>query len=256
MSICTPLSMPEAQAFWLRRLPELYGETVNYLRKAPLTRPGGGPRSQRGCQPDDATHAQRELNFSLARAALVADEALHEDIVQELGIRFFRNVERGRIWAGTHAVTDRRTKKEKSVAYVDCWLSKVHRRVAREYARAEARQYLHRCAVPTDDDGGKGSPPVASAIAGSQVPSPEDVASAREMLSALETSLMSYSERESDIFLLYVSGYSHKEIATALRITEGTARTSVHRTRTRLLQEAEETGTKHGGHLTQERRVA
>lgn len=251
MTIRMPLSMPEAQAFWLRRLPDLYGETVNYLRRAPLTRPKGIPKVQEASPPNTSERTQREFNFFLARAALVADEALHEDIVQELGMRFFRSVKRGRIWAGNQTVTDARTKKEKVVAYADCWLSRVHRRVAREVARAEARQYLHRCHVPSDDDGGMGAPLSAPARA----TSPEATASDRETISALERRLMSFPERDTGIFLRHLAGHSHKEIAADFRITEATTRTSVHRTRMRLLHEAGETGHDYGRLLAKEQQV-
>lgn len=127
----TPLTMPEATAIWLRRLPDLYVDTVNYLRKAPLTRParkadlgetGGAERKPR---------SRSAFNLASTREMLVTNVDLHEEIVQELAVRFFRAVGRGKVWAGTQVVRNKRTGEAREVASVDCWLSRVHKRVAR-----------------------------------------------------------------------------------------------------------------------------
>jgi DNA-directed RNA polymerase specialized sigma24 family protein len=240
----TPLSMPEAHAVWLHRLPGLYGETVNYLRKAPLTRLTRKAKSQtQEAVPQEHERAPLcELNLSLARATLVMDEGLHEDIVQELGIRFFRNVARGKVWAGTQIVKDRRTKKDKEVTYVDCWLNRVHKRVARACACAEAREHLHRKSFQWSGGAGDEIPLLPGLDEASGKPSPEQITSVREILSALSRRLTLLVEREREIFFRYLDGDSYLEIATDLGMAEQTARSSVHRTRKKLLLEAEGTG--------------
>jgi RNA polymerase sigma factor (sigma-70 family) len=237
-----PLSIQEAEAIWRNRRSKLLAETANYLRNPSLTRPKAKAKVQQIQQHEHTDPIPRELNLSLARAAIAANEPLHEDIVQELGIRFFRRVEARKVWDGAQIVKDRRTGKEREVAFVDCWLSRVHRRVARELARTEARQYLYRCVGSSDGNGGDGAPPAAAAIVASRQPTPEDLVSARERLWALEERLASFPERERRIFLLHHCDYSSREIAADLGITEGAARTSIHRIHMRLRQEARETG--------------
>jgi RNA polymerase sigma factor (sigma-70 family) len=241
----TPLSMSEAETVWLCRLPQLYVETVNYLRKAPLTRPKRKKEeAQPGSRPKRAKPTGLVLNLALARKVLVTNERLHEDIVQELGGRFFRKVERGKIWAGTQIVKDKRTKKEKEVACVDCWLSKVHKRVARELACTEARQYLYRNASPAYEGHGGEAPTAPELDIATKGASPEQIVSARETLSSFASRLACLPDRERQIFLRHVFGDSHQKIAKDFGMTEAAARTSVHRTRTKLLQQAEETGHK------------
>jgi RNA polymerase sigma factor (sigma-70 family) len=238
----TPLSMPEAQAIWLHRLPELYVETVNYLRGAPLTRPKGKGKAPQATQPKRVKHSQSALNFSLAREAIVTNERLHEDIVQELGIRFFRKVAEGKVWAGTQIIKDERTNKEKEVACADCWLTTVLWCVAHEYAYKEARQYLHRGSTPR-----RGNESAEAALApemaiASREPSPEQIVSARERLSLLAPKLRCFPKRERQIFLRHLDEDSHREIAIDLNMTEQAVRSSVHRTRKKLLLQAERIG--------------
>jgi hypothetical protein len=230
----TPLSMSEAEAFWLRRRPALLGETVNYLRRAPLTRTKSRAKAHQAIEPETVRRARPALNFTLARKALVTNERLHEDIVQELGARFFRKVGMGKIWAGTQIVLDKRTKEKKEVLCVECWLSRVHKRVVWHFARSEARQYLYRNTAPAHDDDGDEAFLLPGVTSGQQ-PSSEELGSLRETLSDLEPRIRRLPERERQIFLRHVCGDSYQEIAIALDITEAAARTSVHRTRKKLI---------------------
>lgn len=247
----TPLSVSEAKAFWLQRLPRLYVETVNYLRKAPLTRPKGKAKAPQDTQPNSRKRVPPALNFSLAREAIITNERLHEDIVQELAARFFRGVELGMVWAGTQIIKDERTGKEKEVACADCWLTAVHWRVSHEYAYKEARQYLHRGSSPRRCDAGVEATLAPEMVVASRGSSPEQIVSAREMLNMLVAKLGTLPERKRQIFLRHLGEDSHLEIATDLGITEQAVRSSVHRTRMKILQEAGE-DTKHAHHYTKE----
>jgi hypothetical protein len=167
----------------------------------------------------------------------VRNEGLHEEIVQQLGFAFFDAVEAGRIWSGTKLVKSKRTRKEKVVACVDCWMSRVHKRIARRLALPEAREFLHRAVPPSGEDGHDDSPFLPYAGAVSTASSAEEIVYARELLSAVETHLDHLPARDKEIFRRHILGDSYREIAEALCVTEPFARTSVHRTLIKILRE-------------------
>ncbi|MBN2559513.1 MAG: hypothetical protein JXQ75_01095 [Phycisphaerae bacterium] len=236
-----PLTMPEAKAIWLNRLPDLYVTTVNYLRNPSLTRPRSRKARQSVAKARSSSPAAVDLNLALARAALIAS-GLAEDIIQDLGLRFFRAVKKGRVSAGIRIKIDQRTGERRRVADADRWLSRVLQRTAWESSRREARQYLRRDARRMDRHSNQETPLAAIEAVASTASSPEDIVMAREELSMLDAGLSVFPERDRQMFLMHICDYSHGEIADDLGVTETCAKTSVHRTRRRLLREAEGRG--------------
>jgi len=117
------------------------------------------------------------------------------------------------------------------VAFADCWLSRVHKRIARRHAKREAKEYLLRQVHPirlVDDE--NWIQPTAMNVT-STAPSPEETVAIREMLFALAPVLDNLSEKESRVLLGHVEGLSHREIGNELGIKEGAVRTILHRIR-------------------------
>jgi RNA polymerase sigma factor (sigma-70 family) len=164
-----------------------------------------------------------------ARLALVRNEALHEEIVQELAAEFFRSVSKERIWADVMSIGD--NGKSIRTSWANHWLNRVHKRLARRLGLREAKEYLLRGTPGSggNDDGGE-EPPLAACLA-SPYSSPEEIVSAREILSALEPALATLSKEECSILRDRIDGLSYPEIAENLGITEEAARSSMHRLR-------------------------
>ena len=177
-----PLTMAEALEVWEREVPQLFVATVNYIRRASLAR-------------------------NSARKRLLTDVDFHADIVQETGIAFFQNVERGRIWKNeaTH------------------WLARVNRRIAQRAARRESRvvSLSDYCRLDAMDIAGNG-------------PSPEEIAAAREEARRIWSACPYLSEAQRRTLNYLLKEATPAEIGAAEDIEEGTARKRVHDLRSRL----------------------
>lgn len=110
------------------------------------------------------------------------------------------------------------------------WLYRIATNAAVDRARREARQ----AAEELDAPGAEGGPPRIDLLESSE-PGPERMGQAAELGRRLGRAMGSLNERQrAAVLLRHQQGLTYAEIAEALQVPEGTAKTMVHRGAHRL----------------------
>ena len=152
-------------------------------------------------------HKRRLLGF-LVRT-LGGDRALAEDVFQEVWMKVLENIGRYREGQGTFRA----------------WLFRIGSNAAVDRLRREARRSGPELDAPRGAQGQRAIDRVES-----DLPGPDREGGGRLFAEDLRRALGSLSERQrAAVLLRHQQGLSYAEIARALAVAEGTAKTLVHR---------------------------